>query len=70
MQAFSYDGLVPAHWWVELSLVLLVDRAVSKGVSIGSCGLRMTLGIVSAGGWDCVPALLIDWPEASQHLHL
>ena len=65
MQAFSYDGLVRAHWWVELGLVLLVGRAVSKGVSVGSCGLGMTLGIVSAGGWDCVPALLIDWTEAS-----
>ena len=64
MQAFCYDAQVPAHWWVELGLFLLVDRAVSKGVSVGSCGLRMTLGIVSTDRWDCLPALLIDWPEA------
>ena len=49
---------------MELGLFLLVDRAVSKGVSVGSCGLRMTLGIVSTDRWDCLPALLIDWPEA------
>ena len=38
-----------------------------KGVSRGGCGLKKSLGILSADGWGCVPALLVVWPEASQH---
>ena len=37
---------------------------------VGSCGLRKTLGILSADGLGCVPALLVIWPEASQHWSL
>ena len=44
VQASWWDGLVPAHGRVELGLVPLVGRAVSRGVSRGGCGLRMTLG--------------------------
>ena len=62
---FLERGTVPAHQWVELGLGPHVGRVVSRGMSVGSCGLGMTLGIVSAGGRDCVPALLIDWTEAS-----
>ena len=29
--------------------------------------LRNILSSLSACGWDCVPALLVVWPEASQH---
>ena len=58
---------MPAHWRLELGLVPLVGRAVSGGVFRGSCGLRKTLGSLSADGWGCVPALLVGWPEASQH---
>ena len=31
---------MPAHWWVELGLVHLVGRAMSRGVFRGGCGLR------------------------------
>ena len=40
VQASWQEGLVPAHWWMELGLGLLVGRAMSRGVSRGSCGLR------------------------------
>ena len=40
VQASWQEGLVPAHWWVELGLGLLVGRAMSRGVSRGTCGLR------------------------------
>ena len=40
---FLVEGLVPVHWWVELGLGPLVGRAVSMGVSRGSCGLRNSL---------------------------
>ena len=33
----------------------------------GSCGVRMTFGSLFADGWACVPALLVVWPEGSQH---
>ena len=32
LQASWWEGLVPAHWWVELGLISLVGRAVSGGV--------------------------------------
>ena len=48
----------------------LMARAMSRGVFRGSCGLRMTLGTLSADGWGCVPTLLVVWPEASQHWSL
>ena len=56
-----------AHWWVELGLGPLVGKALSGGVSRGGCGLRKTLGSLSAYGWGCVPTQLVVWPAASQH---
>lgn len=64
---FVGEGLVPAHWWVELSLVPLVDRAMSRSMSRGSCGLRKSLGSLSSDGWGCVPTLLVVLPEASYY---
>ena len=67
MKASSRVGPVPAQWWVELGLGPLVGRAVSMDVSRGGYGLRKPLGSLTADGWDCVPAQLVAWPEASQH---
>ena len=47
MQAFWWEGLAFVHWWVELSLVLLVVRAILRGVFRGGCELRMTLDSLS-----------------------
>ena len=63
--SFLWEGPVPAHWWVVLGPGPLVGKAMSRGVSIGSCGLRKSLGSLSAGGRGCVPAQLVVWPEAS-----
>ena len=46
VQVSLWEGLVPAHWWVEVGLVLLVGRVV----------LRLTLSRLSAG-WGCVSTL-------------
>ena len=43
---------MPAHWWVKLCPV---DRAASRGVPRGGCGLRKSLGHLSPDGWSCVP---------------
>lgn len=48
----------------------LLGKAASKGMSRSGCGLRKSLGSLSAAGWGCVPALLVVWPEASQHWNL
>ena len=61
---------MPAHWWVELGLGSLVSRAMSRGMSRGSCGLRKSLGSLSVDAWSCVLALLVGWPEVSQHWSL
>lgn len=63
MQAFCYDGRRLPTSGGARSFPTGGQSCVKGGVSVGSCGLRMTLGIVSTDGWDCVPALLIDWPE-------
>ena len=55
VQVSSWEGLVPAHWWVEVDLVLLVGRVV----------LRLTLSRLS-DGWGCVPTLLVAWVEVKQ----
>ena len=55
---------------MELGFVPLVDRTVSRCVFRGSCGLRNTSGSLSPDGWICVPALLVVWPERSQHWSL
>ena len=36
-----------------------VGSAMSRGVSRGVCGLRTSLGSLSADGWVYVPALLV-----------
>ena len=70
LQASWWEGLVPAHWWVELGLVPLVGRAMS-GVCLLSSGLLWkTLSSLSADGWGCVPTLLVVWPDSSQHWSL
>lgn len=48
------------HWRAELCQGLCVE------VIRGGCWLRMTLGNLSADGWDCVPILLAVWLEAFQ----
>ena len=45
----------------------LLGRAMSKGGSRGSCGLRKSLGNLSADAWRCVPTQLVVWPEPSWH---
>lgn len=55
---------------MELDLGSLVYSAMPRSVSRGGCGLRKSLGSLSFDGWDCVPALLVVWPEVSQHWSL
>ena len=57
MQASRWEGLVSAHWRVEVGLAPLVGRAM----------LRKTLSSLSVNGWSCVPTLLVVCPETSQH---
>ena len=57
---------MPAHWWVEPGLGPLMGRAKSRGVSKDGCGLRKSLGCLSADAWGCVRVPLAFWPEASQ----
>ena len=70
VQASWREGLKPTHWWVELGLGPLAGRALPWCESRGDCGLRKSLGSLSADGWGCVPAQLVVWPEASQHWSL
>ena len=46
---------------------LVVKRAKSRHAPRGGCGLRKTIGSLSADGWGCVPTQLVVWPEMSQH---
>ena len=55
-----WEGLMPAHWWLELCLFPLVVRAMSRGVFRGIFGLRTTLGSFSADGWFCVHTWFFD----------
>ena len=55
---------------MELDLGSLVYSAMSRSVSRGGFGLRKPLGSLSFAGWDSVPALLVVWPEVSQHWSL
>lgn len=59
-----------AHWCIDLDFDPLVSYAMSRAMSRGSCGLRKSLGSLSADGWGCVPTLLVVWPEESQHWSL
>ena len=43
VQASWWEGLVPTPWWVELGLVCLVGRTMSRGVFRGGCELSTTL---------------------------
>ena len=52
---------MPVFWWMRLDLVFLVGRPMSGCVFWGVCGLIMILGIISANGWGCVPALRVVW---------
>ena len=56
MQALFLEGLVPAHWWVELGLVSLVGRAMPNGVFSGLLWTQEDLGCLMGGavfpsGW-------------------
>ena len=53
--------LVSGPWWVELGLGPLVGKAMSRGMSRGSCGLRKSLGSLSTDGWGCVPTQFVVW---------
>ena len=70
VQASWWEGLVPTHWCLELGLIPLVGRVMSRRVFIGGSWLRMTLGSLSVDGWGCVPTLLVVWPEVSWHWSL
>lgn len=67
---FLESGTVPAHQWVELGLGPHVGRVVSTGMSVGSCGLRRPLDILSVDGWGYVPTQLVVSPEVSLHWSL
>lgn len=49
---------VLALWWAGPCQAMSLDVALV---------FKKTLGSLSAGGWGCVSALLVVWPEASQH---
>lgn len=53
MQSYWWEGLVPVHWCMEQDLVPLVSKVMSRGISRGDHGLRMTLGCLSDDGWGC-----------------
>lgn len=53
-----------------VGLVPLVGRAMSRGVFGDGCGLKKTLGSLSADEQGCVPTPLVVWPEPSQHWSL
>ena len=57
---------MPAHWCVELGLVLLVGRAMSNGMSRAGCRLRKSSGSMSSDRQGYVPAVGVVWPEAAQ----
>ena len=54
---------------MELGLVPLVDRVMSKGVFRGAVASGK-LGSLPAGWWGCVAALLVGCPKASWHWSL
>ena len=63
------DWFLPTGVWSwVLSLWWAGPR---QGVCLaGSCGLRKNSGSLFADGWGCVSALLVVWPETSQHWSL
>ena len=50
---------------LELSLFSLKGRAASDGVFCGVCEPSITLSILFADGWCCIPVNLIVWHEVS-----
>ena len=52
-----------AHWYMELSLITLVDEALSLGVMRSGFVPGRTLGSLFADVWSCVPTLFVVWPE-------
>ena len=67
VQVSSWERLVPAHWWVQLGLVPLGGRAMSRGVFSQQLCPQEDSKHWPADRWGCVTALLAVWPEASQH---
>ena len=47
VQISCLGGLVPSHWWLELGLVPLVVRTMSRDMFRGGYWLSMTLGTLS-----------------------
>ena len=70
MSEVGPEGLVPAHWWVNLALGPLVGKAMSRGVFGSNCELRVTSGSLSDDGWGCIPTLLVISPKVSQQRSL
>lgn len=57
-------------WWVELCIVPLVGKVVSRFVFRGGCELIMILCSLAADEKPCVTLLLVVCPEAFQHRSL
>ena len=55
---------------MDLGLVSLVGRVMSRHVFRGDCKLSATLGSLSDDGWCCVPTLLVVRLEVSQQWSL
>ena len=54
---------MPAHWWVGLGLDSLVVRAMSRGMSRGSYGVRKSLGtFLLMSGTGLCPCGFSGWP--------
>ena len=47
---------------MEIGVGPLADRAISRDVSSGSCGLRKSLGNLSAEEWGYIPSLQVVLP--------
>ena len=59
LQASWWEGLVPAHWWVQPGLVPLVGRVLSGVVLIRQLWAPENfINSLSADGWGCAPVLL------------
>ena len=67
LRGFLVGGTGVCHWWVELSLVPLVGRAMSRGVFRDDYRLRKTSSSLFVGGWGRVSAPLVVWPETSHY---
>ena len=54
-----------AHLWMEIGFSPLADMAISRDVSSGSCGLRKSLGSLSADRSACVPTQFFSLRHSS-----